>query len=241
MIRKHPHQTGFTLVEMAIVLAILGIILGGLFAGTSALRETSKFKEDQQKLQDIKAALLSYVAVNHYLPCPDTSGDGIENPHDFSQAQCNATSGNLPHLSLGTHAVNAYGLPFSYYINTSANDANSVTDPGTSASYFGRMNCNPNTTNQTSAPCFNKDTPPTSASSGMGNFDISDGSSSIAIEIPLVVISHGQNGCNGVTGREADNCTSNAATYYQAPQNREGPNAFDDVLIWLSSLEIKHA
>lgn len=237
MTRKH--QTGFTLVEIAIVLAILGIVLGGLFAGTSALRETAKFKEDQQKLQDIKAALLSYVAVNNYLPCPDTTGDGIENPSDFSQPQCDATAGTLPFISLGTHSVNAYGLPFSYYINSNATNANSTTDPASSASYFGRTDCDADTSNETNAPCFNQNTPPAKSIAGTGNFNISNGSSNIAADVPLVVISHGQNGCTNVGGREEDNCTNNATTYYQVQQNREGANQFDDVLIWLSSLEIK--
>ncbi|HEY9017393.1 type II secretion system protein [Thiomicrospira sp.] len=241
MTRKH--QTGFTLVEMAIVLAILGIVLSGLFAGTSALRETSKFKEDQQKLQDIKAALLSYVAVNHYLPCPTNpigGNTGLQSPPENRAAtdgSCDLSYGYLPYADLGTHAVNAYGIPFHYVINQQANLAANTSNEAHSASYFGAADCAINSGNP---PCFNQTTPPIPADTGTGNFQISDGGSQILAEnIPLLVISHGQNNCNNVTGFEQQNCSDSATTYFQAPQNREGSNAFDDVLIWLSSLEIK--
>lgn len=241
MTRKH--QTGFTLVEIAIVLAILGIVLGGLFAGTSALRETAKFKEDQQKLQDIKAALLSYVAVNHYLPCPTNTIDGntgLQSPPEnraTTDGSCDVTYGYLPYADLGTHAVNAYGLPFSYVVNQQANLTTNTSNEAHSASYFGAANCN---INAGSPPCFYKDTPPTAADTGSGNFRITNGTSQVlADNVPLLVISHGQNNCTNVNGFEQQNCSDSATTYFQAPQNREGTNAFDDVLIWLSSLEIK--
>lgn len=241
MIRKH--QTGFTLIEMAIVLAILGIVLGGLFAGTSALRETSKFKEDQQKLQDIKAALLSYVAVNHYLPCPTNpinGNTGLQSPPENRTAtdgSCDVTYGYLPYNDLGTHAVNAYGIPFSYVINQQANLATNTSNETHSASYFGATDCN---INSGTPPCFHQHTPPIPADTGSGNFQITDGGSQILAEnVPLLVISHGQNNCDNVASFELQNCSDSATTYFQAPQNREGANAFDDVLIWLSSLEIK--
>ncbi|WP_038125849.1 type II secretion system protein [Thiomicrospira pelophila] len=240
---KRKQQTGFTLVEIAIVLAILGIVLGGLFAGTSALRETAKFKEDQQKLQDIKAALLSYVAVNHYLPCPTNTIDGntgLQSPPEnraTTDGSCDVTYGYLPYADLGTHAVNAYGVPFSYVVNQQANLTTNTSNEAHSASYFGAANCN---INAGSPPCFYKDTPPTAADTGSGNFRITNGTSQVlADNIPLLVISHGQNKCTNVNGYEQQNCSDSATTYFQAPQNREGTNAFDDVLIWLSSLEIK--
>lgn len=240
---KRKQQTGFTLVEMAIVLAILGIVLAGLFTGTSALRETSKFKEDQQKLQDIKAALLSYVAVNHYLPCPTdpvNGNTGLQSPTENRAAtdgSCDVTYGYLPYADLGTHAVNAYGIPFSYVINQQANLATNTVNEDHSASYFGAANCN---INDGIPPCFDQTTPPTPDEVGTGNFQISNGSNQIlADNLPLLVISHGQNACNNVSSYEATNCSTNETTYFQAPQNREGTNQFDDVLIWLSSLEIK--
>jgi prepilin-type N-terminal cleavage/methylation domain-containing protein len=217
-------QYGFTLVEMAIVLVIVGLVLGGMFSGLSSMRETAKFKEDQQKLQDIKAALLSFAAINNRLPCPDSDNDGQEN---LNGNFCQQDYGALPFADLGTHASNAYGLAFSYQVNRQA-DTSDANDAANSASYFGVC---------AEGACFDKDTPPKSGTLGAGNFTIEDGSTNnLAIHIPILVLSHGQNSCNSVSGLENNNCSNSATTYYQAPQNRD---SFDDVLIWLSSLEIK--
>lgn len=229
-------QTGFTLIEMAIVIAIIGIVLGGLLKGFSAVRESSQLKQDQYKLNDIKIALLSYVAVNGYLPCPDTDlpADGLENRQ--IEGFCNANSGTLPYADLTTHSTNSYGHNFSYHVNRSANQTN-ANNPLYSASYFG-SHC----ADQSAPPCFNNQTPPTANFPSLANFSIEDGGTQIITnDVPLVVISHGQNGCNLVNGFEAENCKSAPLTYYQASQNREGSQQFDDALIWLSSLQIKHA
>ena len=34
------HRTGFTLVELAVVLAIIGLIIGGIFIGTGMVRQS---------------------------------------------------------------------------------------------------------------------------------------------------------------------------------------------------------
>lgn len=244
---KQPikHTFGFTLVEIAIVLVIIGIITAGILSGAGALRESAKFKEDQIKLQDIKTALLGYVAVNGYLPCPDTNDDGEEEPRTGNQ--CSDVSGTLPYIDLATHAVNSYGFAFSYEVNrqTTSNDPSLKFE---SSSYFASGDCEIGTTNEESPPCFVLKTHPVAQQDGAdasadfqtgnGNFNISDGTNPVANNVPLVVISHGQNQCNSVTGNEASNCDGTATTYYRAPQDRD---SFDDVLVWLSALEIKKA
>jgi type II secretory pathway pseudopilin PulG len=224
-------------VEIAIVLFIIGIITAALLSGAGAFRETAKFKEDQQKLQDIKTALLGFVAVNGYLPCPDTNGNGQENR---TAARCTDTTGLLPHLDLNTHATNAYGYPFSYYANQNSDNASHITNKGNSASYFG---------NSCTGTCFNAATPPVAgqANADLGNYRVSDGTDSLANQVPLVVISHGKDlknldTCNGNGNFENWNCdrtqtADNQVLLYQAPQSE----TFDDVLIWLSSLDIKKA
>ncbi|WP_052501355.1 prepilin-type N-terminal cleavage/methylation domain-containing protein [Thiomicrospira microaerophila] len=250
------YQKGFTLIEIAIVIVIIGIITAGLLSGMGAIRESAKFKEDQRNLQDIKSALLGFVAVNGYLPCPDTSGDGFENigptgSHDRNATgadlRCHQTFGLLPYLDLDTHAKNAYGYPFSYYINTNANNNSNMNGSNdNSANYFG--NCSANSGNR----CFTAKTRPiaSDATSDLGNYRVSDGTASLANQVPLVVVSHGKDlknltTCNGKGSFENWNCDrtqrtltpDNQVLLYQAPQSE----TFDDVLIWLSGLEIKRA
>ena len=247
--KKIKLTKGFTLIEVAIVLAIVGIIMAGMFGGMGALRESAKFKEDQRKLQDIKSALISYVAVNGYLPCPTNPNDGntgLQSPPEnraTTDGSCDVTFGYLPYADIGSHSVNAYGLPFSYSINTGATADSNTKNKDHSASYFGASNCDINNGNP---PCFNSSTPPTATNLGSGNFNICKSIiggncvDPLAQNIPLVVISHGQNSCANASNLEQENCNQNQ-NYLQATQARSGSNAFDDVLIWLSSLEIKNA
>ena len=108
-------QSGFTLVEMAIVLVIVALLIGGVLAPLSTQKEQERRKENQQLLEDAREALIGFAVVNGYLPCPDTNGDGIEdtgpNPGDCSRL--NATSANfypsgalgrLPWVTLGINA-----------------------------------------------------------------------------------------------------------------------------------------
>ncbi|WFE68954.1 prepilin-type N-terminal cleavage/methylation domain-containing protein [Thiomicrospira sp. R3] len=243
-ITSHKNKkNGFTLVEVAIVIGIVGIIMMGLFAGMGAIRETVKFKQDQQKLQDIKQALISFASVNGHLPCPDTTGNGREN-RELTIPVCTATTGNLPFIDLETHQQNAYGLPYTYVINQNANDASNALASSSSASYFISGSClDTSTQNGTTAPCFKFDTPPMPGIPGAGNLRVQNdetGTRVFADHIPLVVISHGQNGCPGESIFEQHNCSpnGNSNVFYQAAQQR---NSFDDVLIWLSAQEIKSA
>ena len=127
---------GFTLIEVAIVLVIVGFLLSTVLGGLSAQREVAKIKEDQVGLKQIKSSLLSFVAVNGYLPCPDTDGDGVEN-RDANQ-RCTDVDGDLPFLTLsGIGDKDAYGGAFFYAVNRNA-DTNEVLQMCQQASYFGR-------------------------------------------------------------------------------------------------------
>ncbi|UQB41643.1 hypothetical protein JX580_08145 [Thiomicrospira microaerophila] len=247
-IKHDSNLKGFTLLEIALIIAILGIVMVGVLLGIGGVRESAKYVEDQQKLADIKSALLRFVTINGYLPCPDTSDPiteaaevGFENRGGDNQ--CQATSGTLPFIDLGTHRFNAYNQAFSYHINQQATDETLIGDANQSASYFGRPNdfgCVGN--------CFNRNTPPNALNLGSGNINIDDATSTLMERLPVVVISHGKNGCvshpdaNYIAPTdptfEIRNCHYNSPTYYQVPQLKDH---FDDVLIGISALEIKQA
>ncbi|WFE68955.1 Ig-like domain-containing protein [Thiomicrospira sp. R3] len=245
---KNPKKVhainGFTLIEIALIIAVLGIITAGVISGIGAMRESAKFKEDQVKLQDIKKSLINFVAINGYLPCPDTDNTGTENRNAQT---CSSFSGTLPYIDLGTHPLNAWGLPFSYIVNTNVENLSDITDSQSSASYFGNGACaDLDTRNNADAPCFRMNTPPIlgQTTENLGNYQVSDGANVIANQIPLLVISHGQNGCPGASNFESWNCdlsqfSDNQTQVFQAAQNRHGVNQFDDLLIWISSFDIK--
>src|SRR5713226_3898267 len=64
---------GFTLVELAVVLAIVGLLLGSLMYTLSAQTEQRNFEETRRRLEQARELVLSFAIVNGRLPCPARS------------------------------------------------------------------------------------------------------------------------------------------------------------------------
>jgi prepilin-type N-terminal cleavage/methylation domain-containing protein len=101
---------GFTLVEMAVVLAVVGLLLGSLMFTLAAQVEQRKFTETRQRLETARDLLLSYAIVNGRLPCPATAtSDGVESPG--AGGPCTTYYGGwLPARTLGFHQVDGNGF-----------------------------------------------------------------------------------------------------------------------------------
>lgn len=121
-------QKGFTLVELAIVILVMGLLLGGLMMPLSVQRENARIRDGQQQLQAIQAAIEGFAIVNGYIPCPatpasdgyaDTAGGGCSEQHGFVPATTLDLNGqrNADNLLL-----DPWGSPFRYSV--SASDAN---------------------------------------------------------------------------------------------------------------------
>lgn len=66
-------QSGFSLIEMAIVLVILGFVLGGIVNGLSSQRTVQKRNDAQRQLEEIRNAVIGFAQSNNRLPCPASS------------------------------------------------------------------------------------------------------------------------------------------------------------------------
>ena len=104
---------GFTLIEMAMVLLIVALLLGGGLSVLSAQLEQQKYKDTQKLLEDAREALIGYAAANGRLPCPaSAASNGIESPLGGSTAVVPCTNpynGFLPAVTLGMPGVDANG------------------------------------------------------------------------------------------------------------------------------------
>ena len=106
---------GFTLVEIAIVLAILALLLGGMLVPISAQIDQQKIMETERSLELAKEALTGFALVKGYLPCPAVSAtDGNE---DRSSGTCNKRVGFLPWVTLGVPRQDAWGHLFRYSVS----------------------------------------------------------------------------------------------------------------------------
>ncbi|MEW5781274.1 MAG: type II secretion system protein [Pseudomonadota bacterium] len=115
-------QQGFTLTEMAVVLVIVALLIGGMILPLSTQMDLRNVAETRKQLSDIVEALYGFAASHAasdgrpYLPCPDTDGDGIENR---SGGSCTNQEGILPWSTLGLGRQDAWGNPFRYRVTAS--------------------------------------------------------------------------------------------------------------------------
>ena len=73
---------GFTLTELAIVIAIVALLLGSLMFTLSAQVEQRSFEDTRERLEQAKSLLLAFAIVRGRLPCPARSnslGDEVRN------------------------------------------------------------------------------------------------------------------------------------------------------------------
>jgi prepilin-type N-terminal cleavage/methylation domain-containing protein len=72
-------QPGFTLIELAIVMFIVALLVGGMLLPLSAQRDIRSFGDTQKILADTRDALLGFAVANERLPCPaSTTSNGQE-------------------------------------------------------------------------------------------------------------------------------------------------------------------
>ena len=68
-------QRGFTLTEIAVAVAILALLLGGLLMPLSAQFEAAKVREAQRQIETARDAIIGFALANGRLPCPARPGD----------------------------------------------------------------------------------------------------------------------------------------------------------------------
>ncbi len=110
---------GFTLVELAVVIAIVALILGALLTPLATQQQMRRNKEAERDLREIKEALIGFAIANGRLPCPDTDllPDGLENPFPSLPPPCPASEGLLPWQTLGTIPTDPWGRIYRYRVS----------------------------------------------------------------------------------------------------------------------------
>lgn len=109
-------KAGFTLIELAMVLFVLGLLLGTLMYTLSAQSEQRARTETQRTLEEAKELLLSFAVVNGRLPCPgkcttaqcDGAGDGGDEA-GAAGACTDSYAGYLPGRAIGFSPTDSSG------------------------------------------------------------------------------------------------------------------------------------
>lgn len=121
-------QRGFSLVELAIVVFVLGLLLGGLMMPLSVQRENARIRDGHEQLEVARLAIEGFALVNGYLPCPATPGSG--GYADASGGGCVVQHGFVPATTLDLNGnrnadnllLDPWGSPLRYSV--SASDVN---------------------------------------------------------------------------------------------------------------------
>ena len=108
-------QAGFTLVELAVVIAILGLVLGTMLAPLRAQIDAARIREAERMLGEIREALIGHAIARGALPCPDVVSDGVDG---VAPAACAGTAlaGVLPYQTLGIGRADPWGRHFGYRV-----------------------------------------------------------------------------------------------------------------------------
>lgn len=122
-------RQGFTLVELAIVLFIITLLLGGMLTPLGQQIAERQNSDTRNTLEAARTALVGY-ALSHrdhsgrpYLPCPDQpGGDGREDR--LPEGRCAVAAGSLPWHTLGVAEADAWGNRLDYAVSPEFADAN---------------------------------------------------------------------------------------------------------------------
>lgn len=214
-----PRQAGFSLIEIAIVLVIVGLMIGGLVTPLTVQLEQRRVADTQKALDEAKEALTGFALRYGYLPCPAVSSvNGLE---DRRGARCNGEKrvGILPWATLGLGKSDSWNNLFRYSVTPAFSDSEQLFALNT-ARDISIVTRNGGALVQATA----------------------------LNDIPAMIMSHGKNGYGaiseqgqrqaGMPGNHVDERSnavgSNIFISRAASGEQQAGGSYDDIVVWVS-------
>ncbi|MEX2480817.1 MAG: type II secretion system protein [Gammaproteobacteria bacterium] len=210
MTRIVQHPGGFTLIELALVLAILGSITLAALGPLGAHIEMRARRSTSETLDAAIEALYGFALMHGRLPCPDLSSDADGHEDRRGERACMVDDGLLPGADLGIDARDAWRRPLRYHV-TAALEAEAP-GPNFAAADDGVCRANDGDLDLCERGVIvivtRGDDPRSSAIENKALFVLAN-------SVPAVVLSHGANGAQAAL----------AASYDEA-ENADGDHRF---------------
>lgn len=238
-------ERGFTLIEMAIVMVIAGLIMAGIMEALAFRLQQQRAAETKDRIERIQTALLEYASQNGRLPCPASRAAAIGTPEFGMQTDCTTApaagtveadslappdpiTGRRPKVRIGAvpvkdlrlskgHMADGWGRRFTYAV---------ATDLASTASSYASHD-------------------------GVISVTDQDGNSQIipADTAAFVVLSHGPDGRGGydylngslspdvcgnpaTDGIDAENCNDDSLFIDEIYSTAGGAGYYDDYIAW---------
>ncbi len=251
---------GFSLVELAIILVIIGVLAGSFIATLGSRIDTTRRGEAVKDMEVIRQALYGFamtqVASNLHLPCPDcrTPGcafilsvagsnpnDGLEDRRGDGTCATGAVPGNLPWATLGVGRADPWGNRYSYWVSS---DAAGITNPppagfdlttnmaATAAIIQDRING----ALPTPTPVISDNAVAIVMTQGKNGYGVPTTQNTFNPAVPAANVDEAEN----LDGNEAG---GNPPVFFSrtvtAPGAATAGGEFDDLLVWISEYELK--
>ena len=235
---RRSHESGFTLTEMAIVMVIMALLIGGMLVPLSAQRDIQNINSTQKQLSEIREALLGFASANGRLPCPASPGtSGIENPA-AGGACANPNNGFVPGATLGIGPTDAQGYVLDAWGNR-IRYAVTIWGAGATPPHPNAFTTVDGIKNAWNDPLLTTEIEPRlrvcSTSVGIGSSDCAP-NMTISYTTAAILVSGGRNGGMLPTGADELANTDNNSTFVShtptPPEAAQGE--FDDIVVWLS-------
>jgi prepilin-type N-terminal cleavage/methylation domain-containing protein len=259
------HTRGFTLTEMAIVMAIVALLLGGLLYTLSAQTDQRNFEETRRRLDLARELVLSFAVVNGRLPCPARSvatsapvtvagdevvttatgciGDGVTD--NYGGTSGGVTLGLLPARAIGFQQVDSSGFAIDAWGNriryAVAKTITGCSGSSTTPHFVNAANLKTN-----GISCVPSDLLICKSATGITATACGSAANQIMSQdlVTAIIFSTGKNGATGGTGAdEAANLdgagNANPIFVYHTPTPSTAANGeFDDQFTWITVGEL---
>jgi prepilin-type N-terminal cleavage/methylation domain-containing protein len=216
-------QHGFSLLELAIVLLIVGLLLGGLVMPLSSRVEQARISDTRRQLDELRTAVSGYALARDALPCPATpASNGLS---ATTANGCVTQYGFVPAATLGLGGgrnadgllLDAWGNPLRYSVT--ASDANGD----------GRWDFTvPGNLRTVTLPALAPDLRVCSTAAGATATTCSSAATTVAAGVPAVLFSMGKD--YAVTA-SADQLANVGASLGGGPSGTAWPVAGDRVFV----------
>ncbi|VAW57851.1 hypothetical protein MNBD_GAMMA11-2774 [hydrothermal vent metagenome] len=213
-------NSGFTLIEVSLVLLIVAFTLGSLLLPLGSKLEEKSINETKVQLAETRQAIINFTLSNSRLPCPDINSDGIE---DLNATNCSSSIGSIAYVTINSpHKIDPWGQAFIYRVT---DDFADIVD-GT--------NCSTNAKQNTSIDFC-------SASDGDINvldYDLNSASTVPAANgVVAVLLSTGR--ATGAASFAEDENTDNDAVFFKTGYGSVNSTLpFNDIVVWISATEV---